>query len=81
MGMTIENAIRHLGTYSGTLGSGQTPQEQHEESKRVAISTMRKYQNIAYIAERYEAHTKGIPDKGPGAMMKDILKIVKGEKE
>ena len=42
---------------------------------------MRKYQKIAYLAERYEAHTKGIPDKGPGAMMKDIIEIVKGEKK
>ena len=80
MGMTIEKAISHLGTYSNTLGSGQTPQAEHEEAKRVAISTMRKYQKIEQIAERYEA-TKGATPKGPGAMMKDIIEIVKGEKE
>ena len=40
-----------------------------------------KYQKIMQLAERYEAHKKGIPDKGPRAMMNDILKIVKGEKE
>ena len=80
MGMTTDEAIRHLGTYSTTLGSGQTPQAQHEDAKRVAIATMRKYQKMEQIAERYEAHTKGIPDKGPGAMMKDIIEIVKGEK-
>ena len=78
--MTIDEALRHLNTYSSTMGSGQTTQAQHEESKRVAMDVMRKYQKIERIAERYEAHTKGIPDKGPEAMMKDILKIVKGEK-
>ena len=46
MGITIEEAIHHLSTYSSTMGSGQTTQAQHEESKRVAISTMRKYQQI-----------------------------------
>lgn len=39
-----------------------------------------KYQRIEQIAERYEA-TKGATPKGPGAMMKDIIEIVKGEKE
>lgn len=49
MGMTIDEAISHLGTYSSTMGSGQTTQAQHEESKRVAIATMRKYQKIEQI--------------------------------
>lgn len=49
MGMTIKDAIFHLGTYSTTLGSGQTPQAQHEESKRVARDIMRKYQKITEI--------------------------------
>ena len=49
MGMTTDEAIRHLGTYSTTLGSGQTPQAQHEDAKRVAIATMRKYQKIEEI--------------------------------
>lgn len=49
MGMTIDEAICHLDTYSSTMGSGQTTQEQHEESKRVAIETMRKYQKIEEI--------------------------------
>lgn len=80
MGMTIEQAISHLYTYSTTMGSGQTTDAQHEEAKRVAINTMRKYQKIEQIAERYEA-TKGATPKGPGAMMKDIIEIVKGEKE
>lgn len=81
MGMTIDEALRHLGTYSSTMGSGQTTQAQHEEAKRVAIDIICKYWKIEHLAERYEAHMKGIQDKGPGAMMKDILKIVKGEKE
>ena len=46
MGMSIDKAISHLDTYSSTMGSGQTTQAQHEESKRVAIETMRKYQKI-----------------------------------
>ena len=44
--MTIDEAISHLDTYSSTMGSGQTTQEQHEDAKRVAIATMRKYQKL-----------------------------------
>lgn len=50
MGMTIDEALHHLHTYSNTLGSGQTPQAEHEEAKRVAIDVMRKYQKIQEIA-------------------------------
>jgi len=53
MGMTNEQAISHLDTYSSTIGSGQTTQAQHEESKRVAIDTMRKYQKIEQIVEHW----------------------------
>lgn len=49
MEMTIDKAISHLDTYSSTMGSGQTTQAQHEESKRVAIEIMRKYQKIQEI--------------------------------
>lgn len=49
MGMTIDEALHHLHTYSSTLGSGQTPQAKHEEAKRVAIATIRKYQKIEEI--------------------------------
>lgn len=49
MGMSIDEAISHLGTYSSTMGSGQTTQAQHEESKRVSIDTMHKYQKIQEI--------------------------------
>lgn len=44
--MTLDEAIHHLYTYSSTLGSGQTTQDQHEEAKEVAIDTMRKYQQL-----------------------------------
>ena len=47
--MTIDKAISHLDTYSITMGSGQTTQAQHEDAKRVAIETMRKYQKIEQI--------------------------------
>ena len=46
MGMSIDEAIRHLNTYSSTMGSGQTTQEQHEDAKKVAVDTMRKYQKL-----------------------------------
>lgn len=38
--MTREEAIRHLGTYSSTMGSGLTTQEQHEEAKKMAIEAL-----------------------------------------
>lgn len=47
--MTIDEAISHLNTYSSTNGSGQTTQAQHEESKRVAMDTMRMFQKIEEI--------------------------------
>lgn len=50
--MTIDEALHHLHTYSNTLGSGQTPQAKHEEAKRVAIATMRKYQKIEEILDQ-----------------------------
>lgn len=51
MEMTIDKAINHLGTYSSTMGSGQTTQAQHEEAKRVGIEAMRKYQEIKQILD------------------------------
>lgn len=61
MGMTIDKAISHLNTYSSTMGSGQTTQEQHEESKRVAVDTMRKYQQLqADYENRLKADLKAI---------------------
>lgn len=49
MGMKIDEAINHLGNYSSTNGSGLTTDKQHNEAKRVAIETMRKYQKIQEI--------------------------------
>lgn len=49
MGMTIDEAINHLGNYSTTHGSGLTTDKQHNEAKRVAIDIMRKYQKIEDI--------------------------------
>lgn len=40
--MTREEAIKHLYTYSTTIGSGQTSQAQHEEAKRMAIKAIEK---------------------------------------
>lgn len=59
MGMTIDEAVRHLDTYSSTMGSGQTTQEQHEDAKGVAISTMRKYQKIEEIVKFGNANELG----------------------
>lgn len=53
MEMSIEEAIKHLDTYSSTNGSGQTTQAQHEESKRVAMDTMHKYQKIEQIYQNW----------------------------
>lgn len=38
--MTTKEAIRHLGTYSSTNGSGQTTDRQHEEAKKMAIEAL-----------------------------------------
>lgn len=40
--MTNEEAIRHLETYSSTMGSGLTTQEQHEEAKKMAIEALKR---------------------------------------
>lgn len=54
MGMKIDEAISHLCTYSSTMGSGQTTQEQHEEAKRVTKDIMRKYKEIQEIAVKWK---------------------------
>ena len=75
MGMTIDKAISHLDTYSSTMGSGQTTQEQHEESKRVAIDTMRKYQKIKNIICKWE---DGLYDD-EGVSHVEILDMISNE--
>lgn len=52
--MTFDEALEHLYTYSSTLGSGQTTQAQHEESKKVAIDVMQKHQKIKEIVKKWE---------------------------
>lgn len=49
MGMTIDEAIHHLDTWSTTHGSGITTDEQHEQAKTIARDFMRKYQQIEDI--------------------------------
>ena len=71
MGMTIDEALKHLNTYSSTMGSGQTTQEQHEESKRVAIDTMRKYQKIVEIVGNYGFDTSWLCLKKIGKVIED----------
>lgn len=75
MGMSIDEAIRHLGTYSSTLGSGQTPQAQHEESKRVARDTMRKYQKIQEIYQKWNE----VNDFTYNQAMQEIGKVLESE--
>lgn len=55
MGMTIDEAINHLYTYSSTKGSGITTLAQHEEAKRIAIDTMRKYQQMQGVLDKIRA--------------------------
>ena len=38
--MTRNEAIRHLRTYSTTMGSGQTTDDQHKEAKKMAIKAL-----------------------------------------
>ena len=58
----IDEAISHLSTYSSTMGSGQTTQAQHEESKEIAITIMRRYQKIEQIMNQAQAPWETIQD-------------------
>lgn len=58
--MTIDEAIDHLYTYSSTLGSGQTTQDEHEEAKRVAIDTMRKYLKLERGLDKISAEIENL---------------------
>lgn len=44
--MTVDEAIRHLYTYSSTNGSGQTTDAQHEEAKQMGIKALKAQQWI-----------------------------------
>ena len=88
-GMTLDEAIDHLYTYSSTLGSGQTTQAQHEEAKSVAIDVMRKYQKqeraldkirseIADYGSIWVAYSiTGKRDKDIEQLVSDVLKQAK----
>ena len=75
MGMTIEEALDHLYTYSSTLGSGQTTQAQHEEAKRVAIDVMRKYQKQERALDKIRSEIAG--DKDIEQLVSDVLSQAK----
>lgn len=81
MGMTFDEALDHLYTYSSTLGSGQTTQDEHEEAKKVAIATMRKYHKLERALDkiRTEISEYGsiwIEYKITGRSDKDIEQLV-----
>ena len=77
--MTLDEAIKHLDTYSSTNGSGQTTQAQHEESKRVAIATMRKYQKIEEIIKSWKDGT--IEEKDSVYAFHKIMDVVGDEND
>lgn len=74
--MTIDEAISHLDTYSSTMGSGQTTQAQHEDAKRVAIETMRKYQEIEQIVHAYVIDNPRMPMFDTEDYMESIKEVV-----
>ena len=75
--MTIDEALSHLGTYSNTLGSSKTTQAQHEDAKRVAIDTMRKYQLIEQIVNAYVTDNPREPMFDTEDYMESIKEVVK----
>ena len=75
--MTIDEALSHLGTYSNTLGSCKTTQAQHEDAKRVAIDTMRKYQLIEQIVNAYVTDNPREPMFDTEDYMESIKEVVK----
>lgn len=50
--MTNEDAIKHLQTYSTTMGSGQTTDEQHNEAKKMAIKALTELDNNSTKVDR-----------------------------
>ena len=53
--MTIDEAIKHLYTYSSTNGSGLTTDKQHNEAKRLGIQALEQQtpKMVNYIAHGY----------------------------
>ena len=87
--MTIDEALDHLYTYSSTLGSGQTTQDEHEEAKRGAIDVMRKYQKQERTLDKIRSEISeygsiwveykitGRRDKDIEQLVTDVLKQAK----
>lgn len=82
MGMTFDEALDHLYTYSSTLGSGQTTQAQHEEAKRVAIDVMRKYQKLERVFDKTIAEIEQVKsimnDEIINHNRKDLINFING---
>lgn len=49
--MNTDEAIRYLGEYSSTNGSGRCTDEQHNEAKEVAIDIMERFKWIQELGE------------------------------
>lgn len=73
MGMTIEEAIHHLDTWSTTHGSGKTTDKQHEEAKKIAMKTMCKYQEIEEIVKNTDRNVDTVRN---ALAFGDIAKVV-----
>lgn len=76
MGMSIDEAISHLYTYSSTHGSGITTDGQHEEAKRIAIDIMRKFQKIEEIYQKWNE----VNDFSYNQAMREIGEVVEDGK-
>ena len=73
--MTKEEAIRHLETYSSTMGSGLTTQEQHEEAKKMAIEALKRgpYYTISFkLKEQWQIMGVTLPEVGKDVLICDI---------
>lgn len=82
MEISIDEAIKHLNTYSSTMGSGQTTQAQHEEAKRVAIGIMNKYQDIQEIVTEWQQQNDArIKFVASNSNMKKIAEVLDGNDE
>ena len=69
---TKKQAIMHLSTYSSTLGSGITTQEQHQEAKNICIELLEEIEDIkTQICDHYCKYVESWDeDDGP---MKDTI--------
>lgn len=55
--MTRKQTIMHLSTYSSTMGSGITTQEQHQEAKNICMELLEKVEDIkTQMCDHYCKH-------------------------